>query len=73
MLSRGILSKSSGAGLFEVLIKVPSSPERHYVREMQKSTKSLRGRDRGSIKRDSGKAGEKEKLRGSTKEMDEAE
>lgn len=43
MLSRGIWSESSGAVLFEVLIEVPSSPECHYVTEMQKSTKSLRG------------------------------
>ena len=62
MLSRGIWSKSSGAGLFEVLIEVPPSPECHYVTGMQKSTKSQRGRDRKSVKRDRGKPGGKEKL-----------
>lgn len=40
-----------GAGLFEVLIEVPSFPECHYVREMQKSTKSPGGRDRGQTTR----------------------
>lgn len=59
-----------GAGPFEVLIEVPSSPERHYITEMQKSTKSHRGRDRDSVKRDRGKLGRKEKMQGSTKEMD---
>lgn len=53
----GIWSESSGAKLFEVLIEVPSSPECHYVTEMQKSTKSLGGSDRESIKGDRGKAG----------------
>ena len=58
MLSRGIWSESSGAGLFEVLIEVPSSPECRYVTEMQKSTKSLRGRDTESVKRDREKSRE---------------
>lgn len=47
MLSHGILSRSQGAGLFEVLIKMSSSLECCYVREMQESTKSLGGTDTG--------------------------
>lgn len=39
-------TESSRGRSFQVSIGVPLSPERPYVREMQKSTKSLTGRDR---------------------------
>lgn len=59
--------------MFEVLIEVPSSPECHYVTEMQKIHKVTAREGRGeSVRGDRGIAERgRRKPRGSTKDMDE--